>query len=253
MVSEDVQRLLEQLHQEQPAYKPNKRILEQLQGVTVVCFVGAACMGKTTLMDALTAYAPERYGKTRNFTSRPPRSDDDPKRYYYFDHTDESLNPILHSVDKHDLLQYNIDPFSWYVYGSNIEDYPHPYNLCDIWSSSIAGFRQLGFKKLDVFSVVTEPDSWAARLDARFAPENPLRLARLREAVQSLEWSLRQTSPDHHWVISRNGQIDQAVAHVDTTLQGEHSAHQQHAEQLAKACLERAKQLAQYYTSREEV
>ncbi len=244
MVSSDVQQILEKLHDEQPTYKPNEAVLEKLHSVKAVCFVGGACMGKTTLMDALSAYAPEIYGKTRNFTSRPRRDDDDPKRYYYFEHTDEGLRPVIEQITAHELLQYNIDPFSWYVYGSHVDDYPHSHNLCDIWSTSIVGFRQLGFKELHVFSVITEPSAWQARFDARFTPEHPLRLPRLREAAESLRWSLGQTNPDHHWVISHDGQIDEAVQTVDTTLRKQSDTEQpEEARALAEACLARINEM----------
>ena len=243
MLSARTKARLHKLAAEQPTYRPNTATLEQLRHILFVCFVGAGGMGKTTLMDELVQLDPSRYGKTRNFTSRPPRADDDPKRYYYYPHTDAGLAPVLARIAAHENLQYNINLFSDYIYGTEIADYPHPYNLGDIWSSSIEGLRQLGFGELHIFSIVTDPASWQQRFDSRFPPGHSLREARLKEAAQSLEWSLAQTSPDHTWVINRDGAIRDAAVSVDSTIRGEAPAPQTEARALAEQCLKRAEEL----------
>ena len=243
MISAETEATLRRLLTEQPTYRPVQRVLSQIANVTFICFVGAGGMGKTTLMDELVVFNGERYGKTRNFTSRPPRPDDDPKRYYYYQHTDEGLAPLLQRIERHENLQHNIDPYSGYVYGSEAGDYPHPYNLGDIWSTSIDGFRQLGFDKLYIFSVVTDADSWQRRFDMRFPADHDLREARLKEAAQSLTWSLAQKNSDHQWVINRDGDIRVAANSVDSIIRGEKSAGQNEARELAQQCLARAQEL----------
>lgn len=188
----------------------------------------------------LVALDPMHFGKTRNFTTRPSRPDDDPSRYYYFEHTESGLAPIFERIKTHELLQYNIDPFSYYIYGSEIEGYTHDYNLGDIWSTSIAGFRQLGFGELYVCSVVTEAAEWLARFDQRFPAGNPLRSARLKEAVVSLEWSLAQTNPDHRLIINRNKMASNAAESVRRFIDGQ-VEDQAEAKQLALDCLALAK------------
>ncbi|QQS18071.1 hypothetical protein IPL68_05510 [Candidatus Saccharibacteria bacterium] len=242
-ISARTQERLQELLAAQPTYKPTNVVLEQLRFIRMLCFVGATCMGKTTLMDALVALDPTRYGKTRNFTSRPPRADDDPKRYYYYEHSDAGLAPILRKIAQHENLQYNINPYTLIMYGSEIDDYPYAYNLGDIFSSSIDGFRQLGFGELRVFSVVTTPEVWLHRLEERFPPGHQHRQARLNEAADSLSWSLAQTNPDHSWVINPLDDIRVAATSVDCAIRGEKPSNQAEARHLAEACLAKAKEL----------
>jgi energy-coupling factor transporter ATP-binding protein EcfA2 len=243
MISEQTEATLRRLLAEQPHYKPTATILKKLEAVHFLCFVGATCMGKTTLMDALVAYNPERYGKTRNFTSRPPREDDDPRRYYYYEHSDGGLAPVLERIATHENLQHNINPYTLIMYGSEIGDYPHPYNLGDIFSSSIDGFRQLGFGELRIFSVVTDAEHWVRRIEERFPAGHPSRQARVQEAVDSLTWSLAQKDTDHSWVISPPEHIETAVTSVDSAIRGETPHDQAEARRLAEECLEKAKEL----------
>lgn len=243
MISPETKATLRRLLAEQPTYRPVPAVLEKLQHITFVCFVGATCMGKTTLMDALVALDPKRYGKTRNFTTRPPRADDDPKRYYYYEHSDEGLQPVLARIAARENLQHNINPFNLYVYGSELADYPHRYNLGDIFSSSIDGLRQLGYGKLVICSVVTDPDTWQQRLEARFPVGHPQRADRLREAVMSLEWSLAQHATDHQLVFSPEKRIEATATSVDYALRHETAGDQAEATRLAKQCLTRARQL----------
>ena len=241
MLSQQTEHYIDELFAVQTTYKPSETVLTKLKDVKLICFVGAASMGKTTIMDALVALEPQHFGKTRNFTTRPPRSDDDPRRYYYFDHTEEGLAPVFDRIRSHELLQYNIDPFSHYIYGSEISGYTHEYNLADIWSTSIDGFRQLGFGKLYICSVVTKPDEWFRRFNERFTPDNPLREARLKEAAVSLEWSLSQSTTDHCFIIDLNGDIDEAVAATRAFISGK-ITNQKEARQLATDCLDRARE-----------
>lgn len=240
MLSKQTEQYIDTLFAAQATYKPNQSVLQKLKKVTLISFVGASSMGKTTIMDALVSLDPTRFGKTKNFTTRPARPDDDPKRYYYFDHTEKGLAPIFEGIRSHELLQYNIDPFSHYIYGSEINGYTHEYNLADIWSTSIEGFRQLGFGKLYICSVVTEPDEWFARFNQRFAVDNPMRQARLKEAAISLEWSLAQSSSDHCFIINRDGKAHAAAADVRQFLENG-NINQTEARQLAHNCLERIK------------
>lgn len=239
MLSKQTEQYIDGLLTTQTTYRPNPTVLNQVKRVTLVCFVGAASMGKTTIMDALVALEPSRFGKTKSFTTRPPRADDDTRRYYYFDHTEEGLAPVFKQIQDRELLQYNIDPFSRYIYGSEITGYNHPYNLADIWSTSIEGFRQLGFGKLYICSVITEPDKWLARFNERFAPDNPLRQARLKEAVASLEWSLAQTNCDHCFIINRTSKA--AAADMTHHFIAGDVVKQPEAREIAQRCLEQAK------------
>jgi len=235
MISRETEELLRRLLAEQPTYKPTRAVLEQLKHITMLSFVGASSMGKTTIMELLAKNG-AGYGITKNFTSRPPRAEDTPNRYVYFEHSDAGLKPILDRITSHELLQYNIHPFSLHVYGSEIEGYPHKYNMGDIFYSSIDGFRQLGFQELHVFSVITEPAMWLARFDERFPSDSPQRQARLAEAISSLEWSLSQTATAHTWIIDRDGECEMAAADIRRVISGQ-TIKQVEARKLADECL----------------
>ena len=234
MISESTEQKLRTLLAAQSTYKPNADILDQVAEVSVLCFVGATCMGKTTLMDTL-ATTQKGFGKTRNFTSRPPREEDDQNRYYYFEHSDEGLQPIFDRIQSRELLQYNINPFSLYMYGSEADDYPHDYNLADIFSSSIDGFRGLGFGSLQIFTVVSKPDTWRHRFEQRFPPTDTQRTPRLQEAAQSLEWSLAQPTADHVFIANDTSPEAMATS-VKSAIQGE-IPDQTKAREYATACL----------------
>ncbi|QQS19400.1 hypothetical protein IPL85_03885 [Candidatus Saccharibacteria bacterium] len=243
MISAKTEALLRKLLAEQPTYKPNSAVLARLKHIDYTCFVGATCMGKTTLMDTLVALNPLSYGKTRNFTTRSPRADDDPKRYYYYPHTDEGLRPIFERIARHENLQHNINPYTLIMYGSEIDDYPHRYNLGDIFSSSIDGFRQLGFGTLRVFSVVTDPAVWIDRVEERFPVGNFDRKARFQEAIDSLSWSLAQAATNHSWIINPSDHIQVAAVSVDAAIRGEIVTTQADARALAEECLKHVKEL----------
>ncbi|MBP9853105.1 hypothetical protein KBC77_03915 [Candidatus Saccharibacteria bacterium] len=240
MVSKLTRSKLQQLLATQPTYQPSSPVLAQARTIKVLCFVGASCMGKTTVMDALVA-SNKDFGKTRNFTSRPPRNEDDQKRYYYFEHSDEGLQPIFSHIENRELLQYNINPFSLYVYGSEVSGYPYRYNLADIFASSISDFRNLEFKKLDVFSLVSPAEVWLRRFQIRFTPDNPQYVARLQEAEQSLLWSLDQKDNDHCLLLNDTTPENVATS-VVTCLQGETLAQAQ-ARKHAQECLKLVRDL----------
>ena len=241
MISEQTEQLLRSLLAAQPTYRPIQAVIDKIQHTNVICFVGASCMGKTTLMDALVQLDP-RFGKTHNFTTRPPRQDDDVERYYYFEHSDDGLRPIFERIERHELLQYNINPHTLHVYGSEASGYPHAYNLGDIFSSSIDGFRQLGFGSMRVFTIVTEPTAWQARVDSRFPVGSERREARIKEAITSLEWSLFQTNPDHHFIVDHNNAVQAAAEQVIAIIDGA-TFPEDEARRTAESCLVAAKEL----------
>ncbi len=238
MISEETAARLRTLLADQLTYRPRADILTQIADKRVICFVGATGMGKTTIMHQL-AREDSQFGEFSVFTSREPRPEDNRARYTYYQHTDESLAGLLNRIEKGEVLQYNINPFSLLVYGSEVDGYPYAHNLGDVFASSIDGFRQLGFGEVQVFSVVTDPDSWLQRFNARFPSGNPQREARRLEAISSLEWSLAQTNADHAWVINRDGHIGEATK----AITGRHQAKTE-AVELAQACLTAIRELA---------
>ena len=210
MISAETEGRLRRLLNEQPSYKPGPDILAQILSKDVSCFVGASCMGKTTIMEKLLELDPT-YGEFIVFTSREPRAEDNKTRYSYYEHSDEGLAELLDRIEHKRVLQYNINPYSLLVYGSEAAGYPYQHNIGDIFASSIDGFRQLGFRTVRVVSVITDFHDWQQRFNLRFPPGDPRRNARLLEASSSLRWSLAQTdSPDHYWLINNHTPDDVA-------------------------------------------
>lgn len=240
MISRETEERLRRLLEAQPTYVANQSVTDQIHGKSVVGFVGATCMGKTTIMQALIASDPKTFGEFIVFTSRAPRENENQSRYTYYDHTDEGLAELLDRIEKHEVLQYNINPFSLYIYGSEATGYPHPQNLGDIFASSIEGFRQTGFGHFQAISIVTDPELWRQRLDERFPAGHPGRKARLQEAISSLEWSLAQKNSEHAWVIN-TGSPERGAESVKRTLTGRIDD-QAYARHLAQGCLNHAKE-----------
>jgi hypothetical protein len=236
MISSQTEEKLRRLLGERSFYKPRPEVLEQIANKEVWAFVGATCMGKTTIMRELAKRSSD-YGEFIVFTTREPRADDNASRYAYYEHTDASLAALIERLETKDVLQYDINPFSLLVYGSDVDGYRHRYNLGDIFASSIDGFRRLGFGTVKVISLVTEPATWLRRFDERFPLGHPGRNARKLEAASSLRWSLGQSSaPDHYWLINNDSVstvADKLLAMLATAPNSN-----QEAMQLAQACLE---------------
>lgn len=241
MISEETAARLRRLLAEQPTYRPTDEVLAQIADKHVICFVGATGMGKTTIMQGLVGQSGD-YGEFIVFTSREPRPEDNKARYTYYEHSNAGLAELLARIEARQVVQYNINPFSLLVYGSEATGYKYTQNIGDVFASSIDGFRQLGFGSVQVFSVVTEPESWLKRFDERFPLGDARRDARRLEAIHSLEWSLAQTSDGHAWIINRDGTPDETVAAATRAIHG-HSNEQSTARELAEACLELIKGL----------
>lgn len=244
MISSKTELLLKQLMAEQDSYTPTATVSRQIAGKTLICFVGASCMGKSTIMEGLLALN-SKYGVFRTIASRDPRPDDKPGRYTYYPHTDEGLQPLLAKIQNHELLQYAVIPGSLSLRGSEASGYPYQYNLGDILSNAMPTYRKLGFGRLDVLSVVCEPATWHSRFDSRFPAGHPDRTARLQEAIASLQWSLAQTDDDHHWIINAEGKLETAVQTSNDAILLRHYPDQAAAQTMARQCSSLAQELLQ--------
>lgn len=241
MISAETEAKLRQLLNERSSYKPRPEVLEQVADKEVWGFVGATCMGKTTIMRELARRSSD-YGEFIVFTTREPRANDNASRYAYYEHTDASLAELIKRIETKDVLQYDINPFSLLVYGSDVDGYRHRYNLGDIFASSIDGFRQLGFGTVRVISIVTNPATWLTRFNERFPLGHPGRDARKLEAASSLRWSLSQIdAPDHYWLI--NNRDASTVADDLLAMLATSPKPNPEALQLAQACLKQIEEL----------
>lgn len=171
---------------------------EPLSDKTLVMIVGPAGIGKSTVMHAATALD-SRFGYVRSFTTRPNR--DGPATTYRHI-SDEQAKMIEQSGAA---VTYFRHPTTGYAYGTDEDSYPTEFNLLDTLSVAVDGYRTLPFRRSVTISLTTDADTWQRWLFTRYPEPSPERTKRLREAVQSIGWSLSQ-SAGHHWLVNRNNQ-----------------------------------------------
>lgn len=235
MISEATKRALQQLAANESSYRPDPAIARQLASKTIIMLVGATCEGKSTLMHEVARLDP-RFGLSGTFTSRPPRTTDG-GHYSYITYSDAGLAPLFEKIKNRELVQYAIN-FNLQIYGSELKDYNHTYNLLDVFSSAMPSFQKLGFGKLYTTTVVSRPDTWLKRFEERFPHGHEQRAFRRDEAIESFRWSLAQTNA-HFWIEN----IDDtpragALAIIDIILsegQGNPAARQYAEDSLALA------------------
>lgn len=243
MISEETEILLKRLLAEQTHYLPRREVAAQIAGKTFICLVGATCMGKSTIMDGLIA-RDGQYGAARTIATRPPRPTDEPGRYTYYEHTDTGLAPLLRRIENREVLQYAIIPGSLSIRASEATDYPYEYNLGDVVSSAISSYERLGFGRLEILNIVTEPEAWLERFKERFPSTHPDHSARLQEAIASLTWSLEQATARAAWIINHEGRLSEAVEAADRAIRYGECTDQEEARALGMACLNLARELA---------
>ena len=233
---------LARLAKKQAHYRPSRKVAEKLSDKTLIMLVSATSMGKSTIMRGLHDHFNE-ISVVGTITSRPPRVDDDLSRYTFYDHTDRGLRPILDAIEKGEVVQYVINPYSGFVYGSSLQDYPSVVNIGDYFSSVVDTFYTYGFQKILPISIITEPNSWLNRFNARFPMGSPDRGARRDEAITSLLWSLGRQ--DLLWVINRDGESIAAINSLKNSIDDNIDyAEQTEAIRLAKACLKTIRETA---------
>ena len=235
MLSAIYEKRLDDLHEVQNDYTPGAQTIAEMAAKDLWAFVGPTCVGKNATMEALVSLDPA-LGICRTRTSRPPRTTDRAGLYTYYEHTDQGITQVLSDIEDSRVLQYAVNPHSHFVYCSYPDDYPAAHNLGDFFANAVDGLDQLGFNQTAVFDIITEPDILIPRFHKRFPAGDPQRQARRSEAIDSLEWSLAQTRPNHYW-IANVGPVETAAQEVlavaDGTSQGS-----RHGAALARACLE---------------
>lgn len=240
-ISAATERRLDSLLEVQNNYRPNPDIAAQLKHTAVTMLVGASCEGKSTAMHA-AAQLDRRFGITGTFTSRPAREDDE-GLYTYYEHNDAGLEPILARIERQQVVQYAVNPFTKQLYGSELADYHAQYNLTDVFSAAVDGLRQQGFGRSKVVTVISDPEAWLRRFEERFPPGDGRRKPRRDEAIQSFEWSLAQPAGQHFWVENIDGQPQRAAREIIAITLGTSLGHSQ-ARALAEASLLAVRRIA---------
>lgn len=200
-------RLLSKAEEHQDEYIPKtEAIFRQLANKAIIMFVGPVAVGKSTIMEKISSINHD-YRLVTDFTTREPRTDDDPNKYRHIPHNEENVLNILKQIKNGELVQYMIHPSTGRIYGSTIDDYKSEYNLLDVMAGGVDSIAKLPFKFNRVFGVVAEPDVWINRLDSRYGPETESdeKIKRLGEAALSLNYLSQAKNID--WVNNTNPDI----------------------------------------------
>lgn len=170
-------------------YQPSDEVARLIGDKTLLSFVGAFAVGKTTLMRRITA-ADSRFSEVVSFTTRPSRGPDD--NYRFIEPSDENLRDIAGRARQKSLVNLTVHPSTGFVYGTEPNDYKSEFCILTTTASSFdASTGQLPFRVVRPVVVVAEPDVWSQRIIQRTLDEAEYQ-ARLVEARQSLKWSLSQ-------------------------------------------------------------
>jgi guanylate kinase len=178
----DVLRALE------PNYQPSPQTAEAIQDKELVAFIGAFAVGKTTLMRTIAAEH-EGYTEVVSFTSRPPREGDD--NYRFMEHTEANIERLVGKARMGRLVNFAVHATTGFVYGTEPEDYRSRHCMLATTAKSYESDKNLPFAVVRPVVVVAQPEAWLDRISAR-STSGQDRMARMREARLSLEWSLDQ-------------------------------------------------------------
>lgn len=196
---------LEDLAKEESVYRPGETVRKSLSQMTLVCLVGGVGVGKNYLMKASGLSVAGRV------TSRKPRPDDNPKIYKYF--TNRQLADM---IDRKELVQYAVDLPNQVIYGTVPDDYvTKDVTVADIWHWSVNDLADKGFKSVKAVSIITPWEQWKDQLKERFdGRDDTYRLARLKEAVESLAWTQQQIlakNKNHAVIINDNERTNVSI------------------------------------------
>lgn len=227
------------LESRQNNYMPSDAVAKQLHEKTLLLFVGPTSTGKSTVIRRITELN-DQFGIVGSFTTRDPRPDESGKKFTYLPHTDEGLQKLFQGIEKREIVQYIVHPTTKHVYGTDITDYPKPYNLLDYVAGAVPGIRRLPFRSTRVISLSVEPSQWVYWFNQRFSEGHPDRHKRRDEAILSLRWLLGQPVDSIYWIINGPELLDTAAneiiriatANAPVTLHGRRYAEQCLAEAL---------------------
>lgn len=219
MLSPSVQERLDTARVLQLQYRPNPEITAQLHTKTLAMVVAPTATGKSYLMRQVAERDPE-CGRVKDFTTRPPRNDDQPGAFEYHPHDDQHVSEYLNKIHAQEVVQYMVHPTTGMLYGSEIAGYPATYNFLETISNVVTVLRLLPFQRTVVIGVVVELEQWKEWFMKRYPGQTTDRTKRLQEAVTSLEWLTDVTHADLiHWVVN-GSRHDGASTMIDVVKNG---------------------------------
>lgn len=188
--------------------------MDSLSEKTLVMIVGPTAVGKSSLMNEVVTLDAD-FARVSGFTTREPRSNDEPGLYRYL------TNAAARQLIEHgEVVQFAIHPTTGDMYGTQPQDYPRQFNLLDTLSTVVAGMQALPFKNTVTISLTTDPSAWRNWLLTRYPEAGEERTKRLQEAVQSIEWSLAQTS-QHFWLVNHPNDLHKTASELIAVVRGQ--------------------------------
>ncbi len=176
--------------------------MNTLHDKTLVMIVGPSAVGKSTLMHEVIKRDPQS-GYVRSFTSRKPRPNE--QAPYEFITKDEATQ--LHGNGK--TITYFEFPGTGDAYGTTIDSFRSTYNLLDTLSVSVETYRSLPFHHTITVSLTTDPENWFTWFTARFPTKSPDAMNRLKEARDSIKWSLADDQT--YWLTNSPNDIEKTA------------------------------------------
>ena len=165
-----------------------------LRGKILVMLVGPSAMGKSTIMNEAVRLDPE-FSRVRSFTTRQPRSNDEPHQYFYL-----TPDEVAAKRQAGEIVSEVIFPTTNQTYGTLHESYTGTYCLLDTLSNSVAEYRDLDFADTITISLTTTLGRWREWFLMRYPEANTEAMRRLEEAAISINWSL--SDPETLWLIN---------------------------------------------------
>ncbi|PID32892.1 hypothetical protein CR956_00090 [Candidatus Saccharibacteria bacterium] len=178
--------LINQLRALEPGYKPSDQTTVHIQDKTLLSFIGAFAVGKTTLINCISAID-DRFTDAVGFTTRPPRGDE--SDYRFIEHNQDNIKQIISKVQNGEFVNFSVHPTTGYVYGTEPGDYKSQFCMLATTASSFElSTSKLPFKQVKPITIVVQPELWQGRISARLGQQSDIK--RMIEAKQSLEWCL---------------------------------------------------------------
>jgi hypothetical protein len=174
--------------------------------------MGPAGIGKSSTL-AIVEELSSDFGRTGSIVTRQPEARDDPRFIRYV-----NLAESLQCIQEHTFVNYVVHPTTSTIYSTALDMFSSRYNMLEALPESIAYFWNVGFKKVYVFYLATEPRAWQTWFDERYPNRSSTeRKKRLAEAKTSLNWALA----DHAYAIthiynSPGGQHETAQKIIDS-------------------------------------
>ena len=165
--------------------------------------VGPSCIGKSTIMNEVVRLD-ERFSRVRSFTTRSPRTNDEPGHYFYL-----TADELEVKQANGEVISSVMFPTSGQTYGTLTSSYTSEYCLLDTLANSVEVYRNLPFANTIAVSVTTSAELWQKRFTGRYPKPSDEATKRLEEARLSINWSLNDTKT--LWLVNRDSPKESAT------------------------------------------